>query len=129
MDAALLFLAVTAAGALILALVRTVDAPTAAAFHPHEPVEMTVHEESKTISLDDLPPELQAQGTELAQLALKSKTGAAGLTQADKERMVELARTIAERAPASSSHATAHSTDGAIRLVHVETHAKVDVDS
>ena len=128
MDAALLFLAITAAGALILALVRK-STPPVGLFQPHDPVEITVRDESRTFSLDDLPPHLQAQGNELAQLALKGKAGGAGLTQADKERMVELARTLAERAPEASSRPVSHSGEGAIRLVHVEKHAKVDLDS
>ena|SRR5919204_1612468 len=127
MDAALLFLVVTAAGALILALVRR-STPPLGLFQPHDPVEVTIREESKTFSLDDLPRDLQAQGNELAQLALKGKAGGAGLTQADKERMVELARTLAERAPGTSSRPVSHSGEGAIRLVHVEEHPKVDLE-
>jgi non-ribosomal peptide synthetase component E (peptide arylation enzyme) len=129
MDAALLFLALIAAAALILALFRTRGAPTDAVFQVQDPTEVSVHEEAKTFSVDELPPELQAQGNELAQLALKGKAGGARLTQADKERMLELARTLAERAPQTSTAPVTHPGDGTVRLMHVETHTNMDFDS
>jgi hypothetical protein len=125
MDAALLFLALIAAAALF----RGRGAPTDAVFQVQDPAEVSVHEEAKTFSLEELPPELQARGNELAQLALKGKAGGAGLTQADKERMLELARTLAERAPQTSATPVTHPADGAVRLMHVETHTNMDFES
>ena len=127
MDAALLFVALVAAGALILALVRARGSSTTSVGFASAPPQITVHEESKTFSLDELPPELQAEGNELAQLALKGKAGGAGLTQADKERLLELARDLAERAPGGSSNAVPASGDDAIKLMHVETRTNFDV--
>ena len=128
MDAAVLFVALLAAGVLIVALLRSRGGSTTSFTELTQPVRVTQQVQSKTFSLDELPPELQAEGNELAQLALKAKAGGPGLSAADKERLLELTRDLAARAPESMTAPSFEDDDHAIRLMHVETRSKIDAE-